>query len=341
MISMDTRKIMALGKSSLVVSLPQEWIKINNLRRGDTLTLETHSDLSLVVHPALKSDDRRREIEIKVDPDDSEGAITRMLIGCYLNGYNFIKVTSTKIFPVEQQRAIRGVVKSLYLRIIESQAGQVVLQTLMDESMASIFLALERMHTITSSMCWDVHRAMVEWDVDLARSVISLEEDVDQFMYFLFRLIRSAAINPSLANRLGVDMLDCLDYQTLVSLVERVADHVNDIAVSIVSLQESGVKVPREVSDVLNETAKAAFDNYDRAIDIFRSGSMEGSEVVMDQLEEIKRLTRTITPMRIGSNQNGEAVVPLFVMRDNLRRIGEYTADIAELTIDKAYKPGS
>ena len=341
MISMETRKIMALGKSSLVVSLPKDWIKMNNLRRGDTLTLEAHSDLSLVVHPKLKSDDRRREIEIKVDPDDGDGAITRMLIGSYLNGYNVIKVTSTKIFPVEQQRAIRGVVKSLYLRIIESQAGQVVLQTLLDESMASIFLALERMHTITSSMCRDVYRAMVEWDVDLARSVISLEEDVDQFMYFLFRLIRSAAINPSLANRLGVDMLDCLDYQTLVSLVERVADRVNDIAVSIVSLQENEVKVPKEVSDVLNEMAKAAFDNYDRAMDIFRSGSVEESETVMDQLEEIKRLTRMITPMPIGSDQNRDAMVPLYVIRDNLRRVGEYTADIAELTIDKAYKPSS
>lgn len=341
MTSMETRKIMALGKSSLVVSLPREWIKMNNLRRGDTLALETHSDLSLVVHPVLKTDDKRREIEIKVDPCDSEGAITRMLIGSYLNGYNFIKVTSTKIFAVEQQKAIRGVVKSLYLRIIESHADHVVLQTLLDESMVSIFLSLERMHTITSSMCRDVYRAMVEWDVDLARSVISLEEDVDQFMYFLFRLIRSAAINPSLANHLGVDMLDCLDYQTLVSLVERVADHVNGIAVSTVSLQESGVKVPKEVSGVLNETAKAAFDNYDRAIDLFRSGSVEGSEVVMDQLEEIKKLTMMITPMPLGTNQSGEAMVPLFVIRDNLRRIGEYTADIAELTIDKAYKPGS
>jgi phosphate uptake regulator len=160
-------------------------------------------------------------------------------------------------------------------------------------------------------------------------------------MYFLFRLIRSAAINPSLANRLGVDMLDCLDYQTLVSLVERVADRVNDIAVSIVSLQENEVKVPKEVSDVLNEMAKAAFDNYDRAMDIFRSGSVEESETVMDQLEEIKRLTRMITPMPIGSDQNRDAMVPLYVIRDNLRRVGEYTADIAELTIDKAYKPSS
>jgi len=340
MIPMETRKIMALGKSSLVVSLPREWIKMNNLHRGDSLTLQSGIDLSLILHPELKDRDKKREVEIRVNPDDSEGTITRMLIGCYLNGYNIITVTSTKIFPAEQQKAIRGVVKSLYLRIIESQASQVVLQSLMDESMASIVLALERMHIITSSMCRDVHRAMVEWDLDLARSVISLEEDVDQFMYFLFRLIRSAAINPSLANRLGVDMLDCLDFKTLVSLIERVADRVNDIAVSIVALQESNVEVPGEVSDVLIMTAKTAFDNYDKAIDIFRSGSVGESETVMNQLEEIKRLTGKITPMPISSDQSGEAVVPLFIIRDNLRRIGEYTAEIAELTIDKAFKPG-
>jgi len=29
----------------------------------------------------------------------------------------------------------------------------------------------------------------------------------------------------------------------------------------------------------------------------------------------------------------------LYVIRDSIMRIGDYAADIAELTIDKAYKP--
>ena len=83
----------------------------------------------------------------------------------------------------------------------------------MDETLASVVTGIERMHIITSSMSKDVHKAMREWDDDLARSIITLEEDVDQFMYFLMRLLRSSVENPSLATKLGLTMRDCFDYQ--------------------------------------------------------------------------------------------------------------------------------
>ena len=69
----------------------------------------------------------------------------------------------------------------------------------MNESMANLFDGIERMHLITLSMYMNVLKAMKNWSLELARSVVSLEEDVDQFMFYLLRLIRSAAIDPALA----------------------------------------------------------------------------------------------------------------------------------------------
>ena len=132
--------------------------------------------------------------------------------------------------PEQIQQAIRNVVKSLYLRIISSNASRVSLQTLMNESMANLLDGVERMHLITLSMCMDVLKAMKTWSLELARSVVSLEEDVDQFMFYLLRLLRSAAIDPALANHLNIDMLDCLDYQSLVHIIESVADHAYNTA---------------------------------------------------------------------------------------------------------------
>ena len=74
---METRKIMALGKSSLVVSLPKAWIKSNNLNRGDILALEVQRDLSLVIHPALKPRDTPRLITVEVDAEEHIDAIFR------------------------------------------------------------------------------------------------------------------------------------------------------------------------------------------------------------------------------------------------------------------------
>ena len=335
---METRKIMALGKSSLVVSLPKDWIDSNGLEKGDLLSLKVQGDLSLLVQPALRAKDEGRRIEVELDAEASSDSIFRIVIGCYLNGYNDIILNSSNIFSVTQQQAIRDVVKSLYLRILASNASSVTLQTLMNESMANLFDGIERMHLITLSMCNDVLKAMQSWDLELARSVVSLEEDVDQFMFYLTRLIRSAAFDPALASHLNIDMLDCLDYQTLVDLIERVADNVHNAAYSLVQVEEYKDSVPTELWSKLITTTEASFKAYETAIEVFRERSVELCDRIIDEQYMFSQLARSITPFQ-DISVSEPFFYPLFVIRDSVIRIGAYASDIAELTIDKAYKP--
>ena len=51
---MDQRKVMSLGRSSLVISLPKRWVEMNELERGDTISLEVLRDRSLVVFPGVR-----------------------------------------------------------------------------------------------------------------------------------------------------------------------------------------------------------------------------------------------------------------------------------------------
>ena len=335
---METRKIMALGKSSLVVSLPKEWIESNGLDKGDLLNLAVQRDLSLLIQPSLRVKDEGKKIVVELDASASSDSIFRIVIGCYLNGYNDIVMNSSSIFSVNQNQAIRNVVKSLYLRILSSNASSVTLQTLMNESMANLFDGIERMHLITISMCYDILKAMKRWDLELARSVVALEEDVDQFMFYLMRLIRSAAIDPALANHLQIDMLDCLDYQTLVDLIERVADNVYKVAFSLVQLEEYKDYIPEELWEKLTETASASISAYEKAIEVFRDRSVESCDIIIDEQYKLTQLARSITPfpnIMVGD----PFFYPLFVIRDSLIRLGDYASDIAELTIDEAYKP--
>lgn len=330
---------MALGKSSLVITLPKEWLKLNNLERGDNVSVYVQSDCSLMVHPANTIVETRKEITLMINVDESGDSIIRSIIGCYLNGYSTIKVRSRNIFNVEQNLAIRSIVRSLYMRIIKSSADQADLQTLMDESMASVYSGIERMHIITASMCQDVLKSMKEWDEDLAKSVVSLEEDVDQFMYFLLRLIRSSALSPSLANQLGLDMVDCLDCQTLVHRIEHVADHTANIANSLIYLLQEKLFMPRDVFPVLVKSAEIAFDLYDRAVQSFLSKQVDKTNDIIDGQNEIKQLGDDITPLPFhGEREEKNVLCHICIIRDSIKRVSEYAADIAELTIDRSYK---
>jgi len=336
---MESRKIMALGKSSLVISLPKEWLKINNLERGNNVTVTIQKDRSLSVHPSTEVVERKKEVSLSVEADEPAEFIIRRVIGCYLNGYDTIRLKSKNIFTVQQQSSIRRIVRSLYMRIIESAANSVVFQTLLDESMASVRSGIERMHIITSSMGQDVLKAMKEWDEDLALSVVSLEEDVDQFMYFLLRLIRSAAIRPTLANQLELDMIDCLDSQTLVHRIEQVADHTTNIANSIISMFEERMFMPKDAYPVLIESAEVAYDAYTRAVDAYLSKNVEDANDIIDLQDKIEELGQSITPLPYsGESGAKEVLCHICVIRDSIKRISEYAADIAELTIDRTFK---
>lgn len=120
---------MALGKSSRAVSLPKSWLRMNGVDRGDRVSLLIHGDGSLIVYPSVKVEEEKSEIHLPIDANESEDSIIRRIIGSYLDGYTIIKLTSGKIFSVDQQRAIRQVISSLYMMIVESDAHSIMLQT--------------------------------------------------------------------------------------------------------------------------------------------------------------------------------------------------------------------
>ena len=336
---MDRRKIMSLGKSSLVISLPKDWLNKNNLKRGDYIFTKIEKDSSLKLQLSLTAMETLKEISLSISVDEEGESIIRRIIGCYLNGYSLIKLKSEKIFTVEQQRFIRSTMGSLYMRVIESTSSIVTLQTLMDESLASVKSGVERMHIITNSMCQDLLRAMKEWDVNLAKSVASLEDDVNQFSYFLLRLIRSAAQNPSLANLLQLDMIDCLDYQTLVQLIEHIADYTTSVAEDIIYLFENRQFLPKEVFSVIIQTADIAFSSYDAAVQSFVNKELKSTNTIIDSQKEIERLGETIMPIPYNGEQDEKNILcSICLIRDNIKRIGEYASNIAELTINRAYK---
>jgi phosphate uptake regulator len=339
---MERRKITGLGKSSLVVTMPKTWLEMNALGRGDMVSMIVQSDGSLLVYPAEDASEERREIHLFIEAKETDKSLTRRIIGAHLNGYEIIKLTSETNFTAEQQIAIRRIVGILYLMIMESEASSIVLNSLIDETQASVRSTIERMHMITCAMSRDAVKALREWDEGLARSVASLEDDVDQLMYFLLRLIRGAAQTPALGKQLGLTPLDCLGYQTLVHRIERVADHVTQIAESTIALIRSGVEIPPEVSSTFVDTAEIAYKTYDGAVQAFLTKKIEETNAIIDQQDAINILMDGITPLpRILSDTPSTTYTHVINIREGIKKMSHYTADIAEITIDRTYEMSS
>jgi len=336
---MDHRKIMALGQSSRVVSLPKEWLRLNKLDRGDTVLVRIQRDGSLVILPTTEIDEEVKQIHLQISVDEGDESIIRKIISTYLDGYTLVTLKSGNIFSARQQKAIREIIRRLYMMVIESESNRIELETLVDETKVSVPSCVERMHMMTYSMFRDTIQALKNEDESLVLSVLSLEEDVDQMMYLVLRILRSAVSNPVLSNQLNLDPLDCLDYQTLVHSIERVADHVTDIAGSILGLYETGAVISDQLKRILSEGADFAFDSYDRADHCFLRMDVGPTNDVIDTQGKIRDLYSEITPLPIHLDANDVSTLTHIVtVRENIMRISNLTADIAELTIDRTYQ---
>jgi len=332
---MDQRKIMSLGRSSLVVSLPKRWIKLNELERGDAVSLDIQRDHSLVVFPGVQKKREPRRTTLKVDPAEKEDSLVRRIIACYLNGYFGIALVSTDIFTVAQQKAVRAIVGILYMGILESDARRIYIQALTDESKAPVEAAIRRMHIISGSMCRDALESLRNQDAELAKVVYTLDDDVDQLGFFLIRLLRGVVLDPDLAHQLGLEPIDCLDYQTLVHRIEHVADHAAAISRNVISLRGQWFSGPslEYIINLGNET----LDLYNEAVRAFFSGDASSSN---DLIRRQNELDEKLAACAVGE-MNPLLACMMCSIRDSLRRVAEYAADIAEVTINHSYKPTS
>jgi phosphate uptake regulator len=330
---------MSLGRSSMVISLPKNWMQLNELKKGDVVSYAIQRDRSLVVYPRAEKKITPKEITLRVGENEEEALVTQRILGSFLNGYSGIALVSEKIFSVPQRKAIRNIAGMLYMRVMESDSKGVYIQTLTDESKASLEQAIQRMHLISYSMCKDAFTALKNHDIALAKAVFSLDDDVDHFSFFILRLLRNAAQDPLLANELHIDPLDCLDYQTFVHKIENAADYSADIAQHMIMLDGTQKKIPDDVLGLMVIAGTEACDLYSRAVTAFSSKDVPFSVEIMKHQQRIEKLDQEIAAKAFtGKQKNAELVCAICSISDNIKRMADCAVNIAEIAVNRAFK---
>ena len=333
------RKIMSLGKSSLVVSLPKDWMQLNDLKKGDSVSFNIQRDRSLVIYPSAFKKSEPKEITLSVGQNEEELLISQKILGAFLNGYSGIILTSEKIFSVPQTKAIRRMAGRLYMRVMEADAKCVYIQSLMDESKASLEQAVQRMHLMSRSMIEGAITALKNNDIELAKSVMSLDDDVDHFGFFILRILRNAAQEPVLANELHVDPLDCMDHQILAYRMEYAGDYAADIARHIIMLDGAKQKIPDEVLQIMLNTGKEVLDLYIKGIIAFFAKDVNAAVEIMKYRQKMDKAEMEIaTKAFTGPPKSADLVCGICSIRDDIKRICHCAFSMAEMTVNRAFK---
>ncbi len=95
------RKLIKIGNSTLLLSLPREWIVANNLVKGDELEVEIDED-KLYVWP----DSRKRREKLSMDVTEFRDTLPRLLYSLYRSGIDELEIKSKDPKLIEKVKSI-------------------------------------------------------------------------------------------------------------------------------------------------------------------------------------------------------------------------------------------
>jgi phosphate uptake regulator len=230
------RRLQRIG-SSILVSLPIQWVEANRLEKSDEVEIETGTN-SISITPTGSSKPPK-EVVIEY-PVSKEENISADVTGAYLLGYDIIKIKGKSVISIEDRERIRGLMRRLVgMEIIDEDASNVNVQFLLDATTLSPDKILKRMSSIALGMFRDTINTLSSDDKSVLQTIPSRDDEIDRQYFLLVRLIRSAMVDKKLATALNLGNIDILDYRIAANLLETAGDTILELANSIQELSST------------------------------------------------------------------------------------------------------
>ncbi len=128
----ETRKIQRLGSSSLVVTLPKNWARKNNLRPGDPIYMVDEGGHLKIVPGSDKKPCIYEEVTSKLTRNLREVGIEKAAKCAYLNGYQSLRIEYAASYQ-KPDEIIRAVENLPFVSSIREEYNTVVIEFKEDE----------------------------------------------------------------------------------------------------------------------------------------------------------------------------------------------------------------
>jgi len=347
---LEIRKVQQVGYSTLVVSLPRDWVKEVGLKQGDVVSLMRDADGTLRLFPGVGKESKNPiKVVVEADKITEDGLLTRLITGMYIIGHDTIQITSRKGLNKMHLDEIRRTVQRLTgISIVEQTLTYTTLQNFVDPTKFPVNGLLRRLCIITSSMLNAANRSLREQRKDLANEVLHMENEVDRIYWLVVRQLLLAIRDRAIGKKLGIEHpLHIVGSRTVAKFLEEISDCVEDIASEILRLIEMGYTPDEEVLSSIYEFFELVEDIYSKAVKSFFQLDLklanEAAQRVDDADLMVNNLTEKIfTTIRQCSEDPTECDAPnlnyylsLRTIIGTLGQIADHCSTICEITINR------
>ena len=314
------RRLQRIG-SSILVSLPKEWVDQHNLDKNMEVELETGQNTISIT--ADKESRPSKEVTISY-PLPKEENIVADITGAYLLGYDVIIVQGKSTIPVEDREKIRNSMRRLVgMEIVEEDASTINVQFLLDATTINPQKILKRMHTIVLAMFSDVMTALSTYDKSNLQTLANRDDEVNRQYFLLVRLIRSTMIDNRLVDMFNLEKIDVLDYRIAANLLESAGDTIVELANSIYlsTLSKTDLK---KIHSIVKDFGKM----QEKSIDAFIKNDRS---IAIEAISLHKENQKKMSLLRSSLDSKNQLPIDFLDLIHMFERVERSWADIADL----------
>ncbi|HIJ98348.1 TPA: phosphate uptake regulator PhoU, partial [archaeon] len=283
---MEVRKLIKMGKSSCVVSLPKKWIDSTKLKPGNNVYIDDFSNGGLLLR-SENSAPQMRTVTLQLDNKIDFDYLQRILVSKYLTGFERIDIEGKEILSPKLREEISRVSSSLIgLEVVEEGMKRISIECLVKPGELPIDKIIRRMYLLAKDMHKDAVDVLFQRDKILAKTVIERDSTINRLHYLSMRYL-NLATTPGASSDIDISAKECLFYQSTTKKLEGVADHAKGIAKYLSRVDQR--KLPKNLVENIKKVNLRINELFDTSMRAFFKNDPVMANSVIENSESIRK----------------------------------------------------
>ena len=291
----ELRKVQKVGRSTLTVSIPADYAKSMKIRGGDNLMVKEESDGTLRLVPMTGSL-KTVKASIKADQVDNDELLSKLIVGCYMLGYDSVEITSKNGLKSSQLSRGSNVLRGRRgVEIVESSEARLLAQSFMDPTKFPVDSLIRRLQLLVSRSLKASIEALRSGSPGLLNEIRRTQREVDELYWLIVRQLLVALSNREISGKIGLESpLHTSGDRVSAKTIEEIGRMILEVTEEIVNFKEIGMNVDEKVLSRIEALSLRAQEAFESTMESLLSPDVRTIEQAMERIDATLKLEREL-----------------------------------------------
>jgi len=292
----DLRKLQRVSSSTLTVSIPSEYAKHLELHEGDSVMVREEGDGSLRLIPTARKP-KTVKASIKVDFVENEELLSRLVVSCYMLGYDAFELNSKdRISPAYLESATMTLRSLRGVEIVQSSENRLLAQSFMDPTKFPVDSLIKRLQLLVSRSLENSIEALRSGSPSVLVEIKKIQGEIDELYWLIVRQLLVALSDREISVKIGLESpLHTSGDRVSAKTIEEIGRIILELTEETVNSREAGIGIEERTLKRLEDLARSANDSFEATIESLLVPEIRTIEKAVGKIGDTLSLEREVT----------------------------------------------